>query len=230
MIRLSRWFEAEPRGDALVAFGREGERSRARSAARRRRARGAARARRADRDLLLHCDDAYAFAVGLLATASAGARAVLPPSRQPGTLRELAQKVHGALLRRRSRPTRSPICRAGTRSRIRARATPPTRSRSGSTATRRSRCCSRRAPRARGGASRRRCAISRTRSRCSKSASARSSAPTRGSSPPWRRSTSTACYSACCGRSRAGARSCAARCCTPRSSRPIRAATRRSRS
>ncbi len=97
MITLSRWFEAEPRGDLLVAFGREGERSDAdlrrdvaALAARLPPARGS--------DLLLHCDDAYAFAVGLLATARAGARALLAPSRQPGLLRELAQEAHGALL------------------------------------------------------------------------------------------------------------------------------------
>jgi acyl-coenzyme A synthetase/AMP-(fatty) acid ligase len=93
VITLSRWFEAEPRGDSLVAFGREGERSQRDL----RRDVAALAARLAPGDYLLHCDDAYAFAVGLLATASAGARAVLPPSRQPGTLRELAQKVHGAL-------------------------------------------------------------------------------------------------------------------------------------
>jgi acyl-coenzyme A synthetase/AMP-(fatty) acid ligase len=95
VIRLSRWFELEPRADSLVAFGREGERNQ--RDLRRDVAALAARLAPAH-DYLLHCDDAYAFAVGLLATASAGARAVLAPSRQPGTLRELAQKVHGALL------------------------------------------------------------------------------------------------------------------------------------
>ncbi len=96
MLGLSHWFAAEPRGDRLVAFGREGERSDA--DLRRDVAALAARLSPAQgRDLLLHCDDVYAFAVGLLAIAHTGARAVLAPSRQPAMLRELAQKVHGAL-------------------------------------------------------------------------------------------------------------------------------------
>ena len=97
MIGLSRWFDAAPRGDLSVAFGREGARSDAdlrRDVA----ALSASLAPAQDRELLLHCDDAYAFAVGLLAIAGAGARAVLAPSRQPGMLRELAQKVHGAVV------------------------------------------------------------------------------------------------------------------------------------
>jgi acyl-coenzyme A synthetase/AMP-(fatty) acid ligase len=48
--------------------------------------------------VLLHCEDAYAFAVGLLAAGQVGARAVLPPSRQPGALRDLAREVEAALL------------------------------------------------------------------------------------------------------------------------------------
>jgi acyl-CoA synthetase (AMP-forming)/AMP-acid ligase II len=97
VLALSRWCAAEPRGDRLVAFGREGERSDA--DLRRDVAALAARIAPArGRDLLLYCDDAYAFAVGLLASARAGARAVLPPSRQPGALRELAGEVYGALL------------------------------------------------------------------------------------------------------------------------------------
>ena len=96
MITLSRWFAGEPRGDRLAAFGREGERSDA--DLRRDVAALAARiSPAAGRDLLLHCDDAYAFAVGLLACVGAGARAVLAPSRSPEMLRELAQKAHGAL-------------------------------------------------------------------------------------------------------------------------------------
>ena len=96
MTTLSRWFAAEPRGDRLVAFGREGDRSDA--DLRRDVAALAARlAPAAGHDLLLHCDDAYAFAVGLFACARAGARAVLAPSRSPGMLVELAQKTHGAL-------------------------------------------------------------------------------------------------------------------------------------
>jgi acyl-coenzyme A synthetase/AMP-(fatty) acid ligase len=96
VITLSRWFAGEPRSDRLVAFGREGERSDA--DLRRDVAALAARlSPAAGRDLLLHCDDAYAFAVGLLACVSAGARAVLAPTRSPGMLVELAQKAHGAL-------------------------------------------------------------------------------------------------------------------------------------
>ncbi len=96
MIPLSRWFEAAA-GERRVAFGREGERSAA--DLRRDVAALAARIDTAQgHDLLLHCDDAYAFTVGLLAAAHVGARAVLPPSRQPGALRNLAPRVHGALL------------------------------------------------------------------------------------------------------------------------------------
>jgi acyl-coenzyme A synthetase/AMP-(fatty) acid ligase/3-hydroxymyristoyl/3-hydroxydecanoyl-(acyl carrier protein) dehydratase len=102
VIPLSQWFGASRRfgaaeGGRCVAFGREGERS----AADLHRDVAALVARLgsvADRDLLLHCDDAYAFAVGLLATARLGARAVLPPSRQPGALRNLVPKVGGALV------------------------------------------------------------------------------------------------------------------------------------
>jgi acyl-coenzyme A synthetase/AMP-(fatty) acid ligase len=96
VITLSRWFEVDPRGGALVAFGREGARSTddlrrdvAALAARLAPAHGGA--------VLLHCDDAYAFAVGLLAIAHAGACARLAPSRQPGTLRELAREVRGVV-------------------------------------------------------------------------------------------------------------------------------------
>jgi acyl-coenzyme A synthetase/AMP-(fatty) acid ligase len=96
VITLSRWFAAEPRGDRLVAFGREGDRSDA--DLRRDVAALAGRITPAQGgDLLLHCDDAYAFAVGLLACARVGARALLAPSRSPGMLIELASKAHGAL-------------------------------------------------------------------------------------------------------------------------------------
>ena len=46
----------------------------------------------------LHCHDAYAFAVGLLAVGQVRAQAVLPPSRQPGTLLRLAGDVAAFLL------------------------------------------------------------------------------------------------------------------------------------
>lgn len=39
----------------------------------------------------LWCEDGYAFAVGLLAIAHAGAVAILPPNGQPGTLADLAE-------------------------------------------------------------------------------------------------------------------------------------------
>jgi len=97
VIPLSHWFDARAPADAPVAFGREGERSHgdlranvAALAARLAPAKGG--------DLLLHCEDAYAFAVGLLAAARVGARAVLPPARQPGTLRSLVGEIDGVLL------------------------------------------------------------------------------------------------------------------------------------
>jgi acyl-coenzyme A synthetase/AMP-(fatty) acid ligase len=95
---LSRWF-AEPDGgaDRLVAFGREGERTRADL----RRDVAALAARLAPAGgarVALHCHDAYAFAVGLLAAGQVGAVAVLPPSRQPGALARLAGEVAGFVL------------------------------------------------------------------------------------------------------------------------------------
>lgn len=47
---------------------------------------------------LLHCEDAYAFAVGLLAVAHAGATAWVTPNRQPGTLAAALPQVSGAIL------------------------------------------------------------------------------------------------------------------------------------
>ncbi|HVH07863.1 MAG TPA: AMP-binding protein [Myxococcota bacterium] len=47
---------------------------------------------------LVHCEDAYAFAVALFAVAHAGAVAVLLPNRQPGTLARAAELAQGALL------------------------------------------------------------------------------------------------------------------------------------
>lgn len=82
---------------AAVAIGRTGVRElgelRARVAglAGRLRAEGGGR-------WLLHCEDAYAFAVALLAVAHAGAQAVLLPNRQAGTLARAAHLAQGALL------------------------------------------------------------------------------------------------------------------------------------
>jgi acyl-coenzyme A synthetase/AMP-(fatty) acid ligase/3-hydroxymyristoyl/3-hydroxydecanoyl-(acyl carrier protein) dehydratase len=47
---------------------------------------------------LLHCEDAYAFAVALFGVAHAGAVAVLLPNRQPGALARAAHLAQGALL------------------------------------------------------------------------------------------------------------------------------------
>jgi len=82
---------------APVAFGRSGVREfgelRARVAglAARLRAEGGGR-------WLLHCEDAYAFAVALFAVAHAGGLAVLLPNRQAGTLARAAHLAQGALL------------------------------------------------------------------------------------------------------------------------------------
>lgn len=89
---------AAPRAaDEVVAFGREGTR---RFGELRRDV--AALARRLPplpgRRVLLHAEDAYAFAVGLLAAGQARACAVLPPSRQPGALRAVADRVELMLL------------------------------------------------------------------------------------------------------------------------------------
>jgi len=48
--------------------------------------------------VLLHCEDVYAFAVGLFAIAHAGACAVLPPSRQAGALADAASGVSALVL------------------------------------------------------------------------------------------------------------------------------------
>lgn len=100
MIPLSRLLPlpGTPRAaGSPVAFGRAGERS----AAELRRDVGALAARlapAAGSRVLLHCEDAYAFAVGLFAVGHAGACAVLPPSRQPGALGGLAGEVAAAVL------------------------------------------------------------------------------------------------------------------------------------
>jgi acyl-coenzyme A synthetase/AMP-(fatty) acid ligase len=46
----------------------------------------------------LHCGDAYAFCVGLLAAGQVGSVAVLAPSREPGALRRLASDVAAFVL------------------------------------------------------------------------------------------------------------------------------------
>ncbi len=95
MIRPSLWLCAPPEG--LVAFGREGARNAGELAADVGSLAASLEPVSGGR-LVLHCDDAYAFAVGLLAAAQVGARVVLPPSRQPGALRRLTPEVDGALL------------------------------------------------------------------------------------------------------------------------------------
>jgi acyl-CoA synthetase (AMP-forming)/AMP-acid ligase II/3-hydroxymyristoyl/3-hydroxydecanoyl-(acyl carrier protein) dehydratase len=102
-----------------VAFGREGPRSAA--DLRRDVATLATRlAPAAGARLALHCHDAYAFAVGLLAAGQVGAVAVLPPSRQPGALLRLAGEVAGFVLdgadapaRLEGRPCWSPLAGPG---------------------------------------------------------------------------------------------------------------------
>jgi acyl-coenzyme A synthetase/AMP-(fatty) acid ligase len=96
-VSLARLLVDGRRETAPVAFGRAGVRElgelRARVAglAGRLRAEGAGR-------WLVHCEDAYAFAVALLAVAHAGALAVLLPNRQSGTLARAAHLAQGALL------------------------------------------------------------------------------------------------------------------------------------
>ena len=97
MTPLSSLLVAAAADGDLVAFGREGARTRA--DLRRDVATLAAQlAPCAGARVALHCHDAYAFAVGLLAAGQVGALAVLPPSRQPGTLLRLAADVVAFLL------------------------------------------------------------------------------------------------------------------------------------
>ncbi len=97
MTPLSRLLAAPAAARGEVAFGREGARSSAEL-----RADVASLAVRlaplAGARVVLHCQDAYAFAVGLLALGQVGAVAVLPPSRQPGALLRLAGEAAGFLL------------------------------------------------------------------------------------------------------------------------------------
>lgn len=97
MIPLTRLLSTAPASGQRVAFGREGSRD-ARDLARDVGSLAAALEPVAGERLLLHTDDAYAFAVGLLAAAQVRARVVLPPSRQAGALRALGREVAGALL------------------------------------------------------------------------------------------------------------------------------------
>lgn len=94
---LSRLLTEPPSEAHPVAFGREGTRTAVDL-----RSDVASLASRleplAGRRVLVHCQDAYAFAVALLGVAQVRACAVLPPSRQPGALRALAGGVAAALL------------------------------------------------------------------------------------------------------------------------------------
>jgi acyl-coenzyme A synthetase/AMP-(fatty) acid ligase/3-hydroxymyristoyl/3-hydroxydecanoyl-(acyl carrier protein) dehydratase len=93
---LSRLFEQGRAAASLVSFGRV-ERSFADLA--RDVGRLASRvARTGSGRWILYSEDAYAFAVGLLALAQTRCVALLPPNRQPGTLRGLAAQAVGALL------------------------------------------------------------------------------------------------------------------------------------
>jgi acyl-coenzyme A synthetase/AMP-(fatty) acid ligase len=97
VIPLSRLLTDPRAGATGVAFGRAGDRTTAEL-----RSDVAALAARlgplAPDRVLLHCDDVYAFAVGLLAVVRVGACAVLPPSRQPGALRALVPGVAALVL------------------------------------------------------------------------------------------------------------------------------------
>ena len=129
---------------------------------------------------LVHCEDAYAFAVSLFAVAHAGAVAVLLPNRQPGALARAAHLADGALADAAPGEALAPLALA---SRVldpldeagRARA-PRDRSRP-STSTRRSSSSRPRAPPARARRCRRRSATSRPRWPCSSACSAERSAP-----------------------------------------------------
>ena len=95
-MTLARLLVEAPRSREPVAFGREGPRGlgelrdRASALAARLREHGGSR-------WLVHCEDAFAFAVSLFAVAHAGAVAVLLPNRQPGALARAAALGDGAL-------------------------------------------------------------------------------------------------------------------------------------
>lgn len=96
-MSLARLLAGEPPARGPVALGRDGPlelaelRARVAALAERLRERGGTR-------WLVHCDDAFAFAVALFAVAHAGAVAVLLPNRQPGALARAAALGHGALV------------------------------------------------------------------------------------------------------------------------------------
>jgi len=99
VIPVSRLLGAPRAAGTPVAFGRAPDAARGAGDLERDVAGLAARlAPAAGGRVLLHCEDAYAFAVGLFAAGRTGACAVLPPSRQPGALRELAGEVAAAVL------------------------------------------------------------------------------------------------------------------------------------
>ncbi len=80
-----------------VAFARDGARSFADFSGRVAALAAELRRRRGAR-FLLYTEDSYAFAVGLLAVAHAGATALLAPNRQPGTIASLSEQVDGAIV------------------------------------------------------------------------------------------------------------------------------------
>ena len=96
-MTLARLFAQGRPPRSVVAFGRGGvhdfEDFRARVAGLSGRLRDAGAGR-----WLVHCEDAYAFAVSLFAVAHAGGVAVLLPNRQPGALEREAHLAEGALL------------------------------------------------------------------------------------------------------------------------------------
>jgi len=83
--------------DALVAFGRGRERDWADFSGRVEALAERVGAESSPGRWLLDVGGVYAFAVSLFGLARAGARAIVPPNRQPGTLAELALQCHGVL-------------------------------------------------------------------------------------------------------------------------------------
>jgi acyl-coenzyme A synthetase/AMP-(fatty) acid ligase/3-hydroxymyristoyl/3-hydroxydecanoyl-(acyl carrier protein) dehydratase len=110
-LTLARLFADGRPARSVVAFGRGGvhdfEDFRARVAGLAGRLRDAGAGR-----WLVHCEDAYAFAVSLFAVAHAGAVAVLLPNRQPGALERGAHLAEGALLDAVPGEARAPLALA----------------------------------------------------------------------------------------------------------------------